>query len=227
MLNMVKSAFGGKKILVVVAILFIAQFVWADISEEIIKSVAARDIIVTTAKENEQGKLYTSFCNGTIIDSNLILTVRHGIENNKSEIYWGALNSNACEAKEDNIVKLADIDIAFFKLPEKQPLPKVNIAQDVKVGEECFVVTTISDMLNRIFLKGYVIKIDEQGKIYLLILPISAGMSGTAVYNTNGELIGVINAIILPQTIGNLVIVQVIPANNLKTMIDKMGCSKK
>ena len=217
-----------RKLLIAIATLSIAQFVWAEVSEEIIKSAAARDIIVTTTKIDNQGQPYTSFCNGTIIDSNLILTVRHGIENNKSEIYWGALNSNACEAKEKNIVKLADLDIAFFKLPEKQPLPKVNIAQDVKIGEECFVVTTVSDMLDRIFLKGYVIKIDEKGNIYLLILPVSAGMSGTAVYNANGELVGVVDAVILPeQTISNLVIVEVIPANNLRTMIDKMGCSKK
>ena len=217
-----------RKLLIAITTLFIAQFVWAEVSEEIIKSAAARDIIVTTAKENEQGKLYTSFCNGTIIDSNLILTVRHGVENNKTEIYWGALNSKPYEAKEENIIKLEDLDIAFFKLPEKQPLPKVNIAQNVKVGEECFVVTTVSDMLDRIFLKGYVIKIDEKGNIYLLILPVSAGMSGTAVYNAKGELVGVVDAVILPeQTISNLVIVEVIPANNLKTMIDKMGCSKK
>ncbi|HCC05050.1 TPA: hypothetical protein DEP58_01955 [Patescibacteria group bacterium] len=150
---------------------------------------------------------------GFYVGNGLFLTAKHVVEN--SEVTYYAITKKA-EDKKINlevVYRSPDIDLAVLKIKdENHGLTPLKLADDnAKIGD---LVHMISNPVNYKLLSfsysyGYVMKdgfIDKEppylGQHFLCQIARYFGSSGAPVFNTNGEVVGMLNMLILNSSIG-------------------------
>jgi len=183
-----------KKFSYVVIIFFIillnVSFSYANISQIILNQ---RRSVVTVYVNDENGNLIGSGT-GFIIDSNGKIATNYHVmsmwlEGNNSLLV--RMENGAFFPLSELVNFDEDNDVAIFKVDGKE-LPSVKLAKkyEPKLGESIVVIgsplgfsTTVSD--------GIVSNIRGKDKIIQITAPISPGSSGSPVFNSKGEVIGV------------------------------------
>jgi hypothetical protein len=171
-------------------ILLNVSFSYANISQIILNQ---RRSVVTIYVNDENGNLIGSGT-GFIIDSNGKIATNYHVmsmwlEGNNSLLV--RMENGAFFPLSELVNFDEDNDVAIFKVDGKE-LPSVKLAKkyEPKLGESIVVIgsplgfsTTISD--------GIVSNIRGKDKIIQITAPVSPGSSGSPVFNSKGEVIGV------------------------------------
>ena len=179
-------------------VLLIASFARAEIPDSTIEKNKARSVRVFSMEATSTGPVENSL-NATMIADGFILTAAHGVKD-KPIIFWQVFGKDSAEVyrikRKDVVCPNDKLDIAFLRVAKgKIPASEIKLGQEPKVGEKCFLISTVSyPILENFYLESYVTKIDPDGNIFTIFLPVIPGMSGSPVYNEKGELIGVLVA---------------------------------
>lgn len=184
---MKKFSYAG---IIILIILMNVSFSYAKIPEIILKQKRA---VVTVYINDKDGKQITTGT-GFIINSNgTIVTNFHVISKwfEKDNTLLVKMENGAYFTLHELVNFDEENDIAIFKVDGKE-LPMVKLAKNYKPkqGESIVVVgsplgleTTLSD--------GIISSVREKGGVIQITAPISPGSSGSPVFNSKGEVIGV------------------------------------
>jgi len=171
-------------------ILLNVSFSYADIPEIVLNQKRAVVTIYVNDKDGKQIGTGTGF----IIDSNGIIATNYHVmsmclEGNNTTLI--KMENGAFSPLSELVNFDEENDVAIFKIDGKE-LPMVKIARNYepKQGENVVVVgsplgleTTVSD--------GIISSIRGKGGVIQITAPISPGSSGSPVFNSKGEVIGV------------------------------------
>jgi len=177
-------------VIIFLIVLLNVSFSYAKIPEIVLQQKNAVVTIYINDKDGKQIATGTGF----IIDSNGIIATNYHIVSRCLE------DNNTLLIKMENGASspLSDIvnfdkknDVAIFKIDGKE-LPIVKIARNYKPkkGRNIVVVGSPSGMETTV-LAGIISSIHRKGGIIQITAPISPGSSGSPVFNSKGEVIGV------------------------------------
>jgi tetratricopeptide (TPR) repeat protein len=180
-----------KTLLILFLLLFIVPLSYATVPDIVLNQKKA---VVTIYINDKEGKQIITG-SGFIIDSNGIIATNYHVISKWLEalenILFIKMENGAYFPIEELLTSDEENDIAIFKVEGKE-LPTVKLATDYepKQGEGVIVIgspigleTTVSD--------GIISNIRGKGGLIQITAPISPGSSGSPIFNSKGEIIGV------------------------------------
>jgi len=180
-----------KALLILFLLLFIIPAAYAKVPDIVLNQ---KNAVVTIYINDKEGKQITTGT-GFIIDKNGIIATNYHVISKWLEalenILFIKMENGAYFPIEELLASDEENDIAIFKVEGKE-LPTVKLAKDYepKQGEGVIVIgspigleTTVSD--------GIISNIRGKSGLIQITAPISPGSSGSPIFNSKGEIIGV------------------------------------
>ncbi|MCK4968133.1 MAG: trypsin-like peptidase domain-containing protein [Candidatus Aenigmarchaeota archaeon] len=180
---------------------------------EIRESIIQRMVMISVINKQKDGELKTHYGQGILIQSNMILTVKHLV--NETELnsqtvvmiyFYGTEKTLVLRKKDTTYHSSANIDSTIIKLDkltkrEKSTLPQVEpikfstVQPTETVFMPCFLRHQSDDAERsfwvKLFFSGTIVNTVLTNKDYLYInIPASQGISGSGVFNKKGQLTG-------------------------------------
>lgn len=210
-----------KKIIITICFIFVTNVaVFAFDAEELIYIEVYEKINPAIVAIDAELPIGVSSGTGCIIDkTGIILTSSHVVEGGKN-IEVTLHNGHIYKA---NIIQIDNSDIALIKIKTKEQLNTISLgnSENIKVGQKVMAIGNPFGF-NGTLTQGIISRIDYAKDKIQTDAAINPGNSGGPLITTNGEVVGINQAIYNPDNnISNIGIGFAIPINTVKEMLKK------